>query len=197
MTWKGLAALLRLFLGALLATGAIYLCGWACRELIGYKVVSHVYDPKELIRFLQAHFPESGTYTVPDPSDDDEAIEELFETGPVATLHVLSPTDIFLKKRWSLIRIGQTFLVALLIGWILRKSRPAIESYRSRVVFIALIGLAAALYNDTADLIWVYHPWPWAIAKGFSHIASWTIAGLILASDWFIGLEKNSTESRK
>lgn len=197
MTWKALAALWRLTLGAALATGAIYLCGWVCRELIAYKVVSPVHDQKVFIRFLQAHFPESGTYTIPDPSDDDETIEELFETGPVATLHVLSPADIFLKKKWSLIRIGQTFLVALLIGWILRKSRSAIESYRPRVIFIVLIGLAAALYNDMADPIWVYHPWQWGIAKGFSHVASWTIAGLILAFDWFIGLETGSAESHK
>lgn len=195
---KGWKAIGCLTLGAVLATGAIYTWSRVFCELLPFKVVSSANDEEALVRFFQSSFPQSGTYTIPAPNDDEEEVKELLEVGPVATLHVLNQGDISLKTKITAVQIGQIFATVCLLGWLLRKVRqaPSMDSYRLRVIFVALLGIAAAIYNDLADPIWVYHPWRWTLAKGLNHITSWTIAGLILGGDWFISFGMNLKERK-
>jgi hypothetical protein len=175
----------------------MYGCSLLSRELMPYQVLRSPDEKEAFIDFLQTHFPTSGTYTLPGPDDNDDASREALETGPVATLHILSKRDISLKART--LRAAQIFFTALLIGWILRRARPssALDSYSSRVIFVVLIGLATAVYNDLADSVWFYHPWRWSLAKAIFHLVSWTAAGLILAWDGFLVMDTKAQTQTK
>lgn len=177
----------RVTLGALVATVAVYGWGVLFRQVLPFKIITSAYDKEALIRFLEVEFPQSGTYTLPMPDDNAEAVKELFEVGPVATVHVLGSGDISLRTKIPLVRIVQTFITVFLLGWILWIACPAMDSYRLRVAFVALMGFAAAIYNDLADPVWAYHPWRWIMAKALYHITSWTIAGFLLSINWVIG----------
>jgi hypothetical protein len=181
-------ALIWLAAGGVASMFAMNVWGWVYwRDALPNKALGAIYDEGELVRDLQVHFPESGTYMIPGPGDDDAAIRELLDTGPVATFSVLNRRDLpsGLERQGG--PFVQAFLSAFCIGWILRRARPALRRYRSRVLFVALIGFAAAIYADFAEPIWWYHPWGWSIARAIFDLTSWILAGLILSFDRFTG----------
>lgn len=196
VTRKAMKVLYLLTMGAVLATIAVYLWSLLFRQVLPFKIVTSAYDEAALIRFLEVEFPQSGTYTLPAPDDSEDAANELFEAGPVATVHVLGPRDISLRTKVQTAQILQTFTTVFLIGWLLWIARPAMSSYRLRVGFVALMGIAAASYNDLADPVWAYHPLRWTLAKALYHLTAWTVAGLIMANDKFIGVEITERKQR-
>jgi hypothetical protein len=147
-----------------------------------YKAVSPVYEETEVIRFLRTNFPETGTYMIPGPQDDREAVRELRESGLAATIQVLQNGAL---RSWPLtLALGFVHALAttLLIGLLLRYLSPLSPSYRSKVGFVALASLPAAIYRDLANPIWWYQPWRWNLVTAVYDIGAWIVAGLVLAA---------------
>lgn len=172
----------RILLASVLAALAMILWGiifwWSS---LPYYAVKPISDDTAAIRFLKVHFPASGTYMIPGRHHDPDAIEELRETGPVATIHVRSKQDV--PSELSVIGKGilQALLTTLLLSYLMSYISPALKTYRSRVGMVALAGLAAAIYNDLANPIWWYQPWSWNVVKTAYDITAWTVAGLVIA----------------
>ena len=130
---------------------------------------------------LLANFPETGTYYVPGLYNPDEVIEELYEAGPVAFVHVTSregrprnePT--VLIKGFVLVLVVVTLIAALL-------RMAALPSYGRRVGLVVVSGLAAVVMIDLGDVVWWYLPWNWMLMQGLYNLSAWIIAGLILSA---------------
>jgi hypothetical protein len=171
----------RILLASVLAALAMMVWGaifwWTS---LPYDAVKPVYDDTESVRFLKMHFPESGTYMIPGPHHDPDAIKELRETGPVATILIRSKKNIPSERSVFIRGLVQTLVATFLLSCLMNYTCTA-KSYWSKVGTIALAGLAAAVYNDLADSIWWYQPWHWNLVKAAYDLTAWTVAGLVIA----------------
>ena len=70
-----------------------------------------------------------------------------------------------------------------LLGWLLLRTQT--PSYLSRVFFLAVAGVTAALFIDYGAVIWFYANRPFQLVNMLSNSGSWLIAGLVLA--WMPG----------
>ncbi len=128
------------------------------------------------------HFPENGTYYVPGFDQDQEQIEQLFSSGPVAFVHMLSATGRSMTD--SSIMIQGFFLnliVIVLIAVLLRQVCSALPTYLDRVKFVALAGLTAAVLIDCGAAVWWQIDWSWKLYGAFYDFSAWLISGIILA----------------
>lgn len=145
-----------------------------------YDAVKPVYEDTEIIRFLKMHFPDSGTYMIPGPHHDPDAVTELQENGPVATLLIRSKKNIPSKETVLVRGLAQTLITAFLLSCLMSYTCTA-KSYWPRVGIIALAGVAAAVYNDLVDSIWWYQPWHWNLVKAAYDLIAWIVSGLLIA----------------
>ena len=74
-------------------------------------------------------------------------------------------------------------LVAIvLIALLLKLVVSALPTYASRVAFVSLAGIAAAVFIDGGGAVWWRIPWEWKLYQGVYDVAFWIIAGVILAA---------------
>jgi hypothetical protein len=188
-----------LAIGSLMAAVAVYFWGVIWFPLMAqYKTGGWIYDDDEALRLVQTQILESGTYVIPGPGDDPETLTDRRERGPVLTVQYLKKEDVL--SLWQVRGWGtlQILVTTFLIGLTMRTLSPSLN-YRSRVMFVALAGLTAAVYNDLSDAIWWYHPCSWSLITAIYDCTAWIIAGFVLA--WFIKpeykdtTEQNSTEA--
>jgi hypothetical protein len=131
---------------------------------------------------LLEHFPENGTYYVPGFGHDQATIEGLFESGPVAFVHMLS-TDGRPMADPSIMIQGflLNLVVIVLVAVLLRRVCSALPTYFDRVKFVALVGLTAALLIDVGGAVWWQIDWSWKLYQALYDFSAWLVIGAILA----------------
>lgn len=176
----------RLFLGSLLAALALFVWGflfWG--QPWGNPGVQNLSlnQSEAVLSTLGDAVPESGTYFVPDPTDTDnmDRLMELHERGPIAMIFVRKEGINPMAPTVFLLGFLQCLLTAFLIGLVLRAVAAQLPTYRSRVTFAALIGIAAAVWVNLADPIWWHHPWAFHLVSFAYDLGAWVLCGAILA----------------
>jgi hypothetical protein len=169
-----------LFTGSLLASLTLLFCGTVfSRTTSPFGTTNQVHDELQAIRCLKSNFPETGTYVIPGPQDDNDMIKELHETGPTALVHLVNQEDIvstFAKESQIFL---EGFWGFMIIGSLLLSFGPK-TGQLSRFSFVLLIGLAAVIHCDLAGRTWAEQPWRWNFVSALYDFFTWAVAGLVL-----------------
>jgi len=75
----------------------------------------------------------------------------------------------------------QMFASALLAAVLLAIAGPRLKSYVSRVGFVFLLGLFAAVTIHLAEPVWFARPWDYHLVMSFDECCKALLAGIVLA----------------
>ena len=177
---------MKILLGIILASVVGYLWGfayWGASDFPyqAWKQTANA-DDAAAAQSLLAHFPEEGTYFVPGWYNEEEQLNALHESGPKAFVHITSvdggPMQDPKIMAWGFAQIAATvFLLAML----LKMASPALESYVSRVGFVTLAGVMAAVMVEMADATWWSISLDWKLYQALYDISFAFVVGLVLA----------------
>ena len=179
-------------IGIVLATVAVYFWGflyWGISP-VPYTAWKQTNGDEAAQKALLEHFPESGTYYLPERYHDEETTNRLFEAGPVGFVHINLEGRPAVDP--SIMGAGFVFtLVAvLMISMLMAKAAPAFPSYTDQVKFAALTGLTAVVMIEFGEAVWWQVSWQWKIFQAFYNFVAWTTAALVLAK--FSGSQDNA-----
>lgn len=148
-------------------------------EPLTYKVLSTTADDRVTLAALDAVFPATGMYIVPGPHLDPAVAAELYQAGPSATVH-------FIKEGFDMMDPSvfakgylHYFVVALLLGVLLRKSAASFKGYSCVVKLSTFIGLTGSLLLGLSEPIWWHHSWSWSLFNLLYGTLTFTVAGLV------------------
>jgi hypothetical protein len=131
---------------------------------------------------LLKHFPENGSYFVPEMTHEEATVENLFADGPVAFVHMISASGRSMHDPTIMIQgFILNLVVIVLIATLLHRVCSALPTYLDRVKFVALAGLIAAVLVDLGDAVWWQIDWSWKLYQSFYTLSACVITGLILA----------------
>lgn len=173
-------------MGTLLAAVALFVWGFLFWGLPwpnpAYQHLS-AEDEAALRQSLSEHVPTSGAYYVPDMEHgaDHAAYLARHREGPLAMVMVRTEGAELMSAGLFAGGFVHMLFSVLLIALLLRAVAPVLRSYRSRVGFLALVGLAAAFWANLGEPIWNYQPWAFHLTAAVYDWTSWIIAGLVLA----------------
>jgi small basic protein len=171
----------RLVIGVVLAAVALYAWGFLVWGAGPYATLiwKQAKDHEVAGQMLREQFPENGTYFV--PAATQENVEQRFEQGPVAMVHMLRVDG---RPAFDPSIMVQGFFVNLvvivLVALLLKQVASALPTYLDRVKFVALAGLASAILIDIGDCAWWQMDWGWMAYRGAYHTTAWVVMGLVL-----------------
>ncbi len=171
-----------LALGALLAAVVLFAWGFVFWGLIPTPGMHIHPDQEALQQYLSESIPETGAYYVPYPAgaDDAEAVAR-HEAGPLAFLFIRMQGESMMPPSMMVGGFIHMLITALLIGMLLRMLLPSLPTWRNRVLFVVLAGVAVAFWSDLAWPIWWRTPWTFFVWMAAYDIIGWTLAGAVLA----------------
>jgi hypothetical protein len=181
----------RVFLGAL--AGAIIAMIWG---ILFWGILpftrSHVLPlPNEeiVVRTLRENIPASGAYVFPmpveSPGADVQAVwTAKHKTGPLLHLFYHREGNDPMNAAVFIKGFIHYFISALLLAALLLMAGKSLPAYPSRVAFIALAGIFAAVFVNLSDPIWWWHVWGFHLLYGVYTAVCWLLVGLVMA--WII-----------
>ena len=176
----------KVVLAALAAAVAMHIFGMIWWMALPFAGDSMIPMPDENVaQVIDEATTKSGAYYLPvAPNDDykDPAFVERHRKGPIALLLVRKegrePMDgAMLGKGFA-----HYFVVALLLGVVLRRVLGSLPSYGARVGVVALAGLAGIVYSNLAYPIWWHHDAAFWVMNTVYLALSVLIGGLVLAA---------------
>ncbi len=174
----------RMIIGIAISAVALYVWGFVYWGFGKYPrlIWKQPTDQAAARSVLKQQFPENGPYFIPAYTEDAEAAEQAYATGPVAFVHMLHVEGRPMLDPGIMVRGFLNNLVAIvLIALALRKAAPALPSWGQRARFVALVGLAATVLTEIGDAIWWEIDWNWKIYQAAYFMGFWMTAGIILA----------------
>ncbi len=182
-----------LLLGSVIAAVALFLWGfvyWVVSP-IPYTALKAVADDAAAGHDLLEHFPESGTYYLPDPKNPDmDEMDTLHRQGPVAMINIDVDGAVPGSPSVMLAGFAHMLVTTLMISLLMRLTGNSLVTYGDRVLFVFLAGVIVAFWTRISDVIWWGLGLPWQMYNAIYDVSAWLIAGLILAK--FVGPKKSS-----
>lgn len=168
--------------GCVLASLAVFVFGAIVWMGPGVQIFHRVPAEESAAHDLKYMLRDSGVYLLPyDPQDMDATMERQ-EEGPLAMIHYRRE-GVDAGSPWVMVMGYLHFLVSVvLIALLLRLALPALSDYRSRVGFVALVGLTAAVLANLGDPIWWHQSWAFHLVHALYDFGTWLVAGLVLAA---------------
>lgn len=183
----------RLLIGALLAAVVLFVWGalfWVVLPL-RFAVLRPVPGDEAVVSLLKKSLPQDGVYLSPFPdeerftADPKEAGAEFSrrqQEGPV--LQITYRKDGVSPRSLAAFALGfgQVLLSSLLIGSLLTLALPGLPTYTSRVLFVFLAGVFAAVTVSLSPPIWFHQPWELPLFNALYHASGWFVAAFVLAA---------------
>ncbi len=154
----------RVLLAALLSAVLMFVWGFLFWGVLNFggKLMQPLPAELDVLAALRKSGATSGMYVYPMPVDmKDEAGMKAFEAkhleGPILQIAYQAeggppmPPSIFAQG------LGHYFAVALLTGCLLALAARGLPSYGSRVTFVLLLSLIAAVWGNVGDAVWWFH----------------------------------------
>ena len=167
--------------------GGIVIVVWllASNAILPYKGnLIHRIAPNQLAihRVLKENIAEPGTYACPYLGPAEESLLPDYRNQPVYTI-------IYEGYRHSgegapsfLFPIVIPFVVALTASWMLSlTSEKILSRYHRRFLFVALLGVMIALYDDILQISMGPQPDDYQIFLAVNNVLTWVLAGLVIA----------------
>ena len=169
-------------LGILIAAIVLFIWGFAYWVLSPFADALLLQPNNETVAQarLSEQFSEKGVYMVPSmQSKMEEGNSE--NNSYQAFVHVMVPQGGTMSQNVMMI---QGFILnvvfSLIVFGLLQFIYPAIPTLVTQFKFFAFVGLASALLIDGGDIIWWMQSPAWNLYRGFYHLSSWVIVGLVL-----------------
>ena len=167
-----------LILGTLLGGLAALFWSNVSWELIGWheKTLLTFQKDEEVAAVIASHTVEDGTYLM--PYGNSKEARERMEKGPIV-LAAVRRGGLGSVTRLFGVQIAILFAAALLLTWLLLHTSGL--SYWRRVMFLAVVGLAASVIVDLPNWNW------WGFSSSFTavdvadNVLTWLLAGLAIA----------------
>jgi hypothetical protein len=167
-----------LVLGTLLGGLAALVWSMVSWELIGWheKTLLTFQKDEEVAAVISVHTVEDGTYLMPFGTSKES--QERMAKGPIVFATVRRTGLGSLGKLFGL-QIAILFAMALLLTWLLGETSGL--SYRRRVLFLAVVGLAASVIVELPNWNW------WGFSNSFiavdvaDNVLTCLVAGLVIA----------------
>ena len=175
----------KLLLGSVIAAAAMFAWGFVFWVVAGVPqdTLKSVPDAPAAQAALKSVFPESGAYFIPDESLPQDEFVRLHEAGPRAFIHYNAEGAPAMAPATLLSGFLLNWVTCFLLGWLLLQTNT--PGYLSRVFFLTVAGVTAALFIEYGAVIWFYANRPFQLVNMLSNSVSWLVAGLVLA--WMPG----------
>ena len=180
--------MMRPVIGIVLASVILYVWGFVVWGMGPYPTMiwKQAENTEETQNALREHFPKNGTYFVPGTAQEEDVVSEQFRSGPVAFVHMLKvdgreAMDPSIMINGFIANCVLIVFIAILIHMV----SPALPTYSERVKFTAIAGLACSILTDIGDSVWWQIDWGWSLYRGFYHVTTWIVTGLVLG--FFVG----------
>ena len=145
-------------------------------------VAQHSAVEGELLSTLSEALPETGVYFLPSGmGEDEEDFGSRHEEGPIVTVFMrhqgapLTGADVMLGGFVHMLVV--TVLMALLFQWV----SPSLNSFGTRLGFVAFAGTVGTLFANFSTPIWFYQPWGFHVANCVYMVVAWTLTGVVFA----------------
>jgi hypothetical protein len=179
----------RVFVAALLAGAVVFVWGfvwWTVLPFSGW-VMKPVPNEQAVSGVVKASLPESGHYFYPYAGDGatpeaQEAMLKQYQEGPSMTIIYHKEGMVPMSPTFFAVGYAQLVVSALLAAALLRLAAPSLRTYASRVGFVVLIGLFAAVVANLADIVWYHQPWKWPLMVAVFNASGWALAALVLGA---------------
>lgn len=140
----------------------------------------------QVIAELSQHLDEEAIYHYPgmpgsDEGMSEEAYIEKFKKGPVINMLVYSPAGFDPMSPMAFLSgLFFNILSALLAAYLLSMAVGKLPGYGQRVLFVAVLGVFAAIVGPIMEWNWWHFPTGFSMVNAADSIVTWTIAGLVL-----------------
>lgn len=166
--------------GIVVSTLVLFIWGfiyWGINP-IPYESLQQSSNDEAAQQALREHFPESGTYLVPGTDHADDELAELFEAGPIATVHIIAEGGPVMDPA---IMVGGFVLnlvfVALMAGFFRMAGAKEFGDFARLSV---AIGVIAVVLIDIGDMIWWRETVSWKIWAVIYNFTAFLIVGHLL-----------------
>jgi len=180
-----------LLLGTILGGLAAFLWSSVSWELLGWheKSILAFQNDQEVADVLLSHSTQSGTYILPGTPSQEGMTAEQKKASQAAVIQRMQKGPIlfaaFRREGFGsyaqglVIQVLSLMAAAFLLTWLLLQTRGL--TYAKRVIFLAVVGLAAGVISDIPNWNW----WGFSGAFTAANIAdftlTWLVAGLVIA----------------
>jgi len=179
----------RVLLAAVLSAVLMFVWGFVFWGLLdfGGKLMQPLPAELDVLASLRQAGTESGMYIYPMPVDpSDEQANQAFEAkhleGPILQLAYraeggpVMPPIVFAQG------LGHYFAVALLTGCLLALAARGLPSFASRVVFVLLLSLVAAVWGNVGDAVWWFHSPKYCLGNMAYSLGAGSAMALVMAA---------------
>ena len=154
----------RVLLAAVLSAVLMFVWGfvfWGVLN-IGAKLMQPLPEELDVLAVLRKSNAASGMYVYPMPADAaDPAGNESFEAkhreGPILQMAYQAEGGPPMPPMKFAQGLGHYFAVALLTGCLLALAARGLPSFGSRMIFVLLLSLIAAVWGNVGDAVWWFH----------------------------------------
>jgi hypothetical protein len=137
------------------------------------------------VRAALSAIPESGVYVIPGGTmagtdEETAAAAQRHEAGPIATIFLRKAGAPVMGRMVLVKGMVHYFVVALLLGLILKQVRSAVPLGGSRLGLAVMIGVIATVGLYLSEPIWWYQSWRFWIISSVYGVGMYTLAGLVM-----------------
>lgn len=170
----------RLVLGTLLGWVTAFVWSNISWDVIGWheKTMRGFHDDEEVAAVISSHTVEDGTYLLPYASPPDAKLVERMQRGPIVVAAVRRG-GFGSTPRAIIVQALSLLAASFLLTWLLLQTHGL--GYPRRVLFLAVVGLAAGVIVDLPNWNW------WGFSGSFTAVnladntLTWLLAGLVIA----------------
>jgi hypothetical protein len=187
--------MIRILLGSVLSALALFVFGIVSWMALGLHdgTVRQLPDQAAVTAMLREQQLATGVYSYPmaepapaaPPAEQRKAMDDfiaLRREGPVfSVFYHAEGAEPFAPEVLGR-GFGINFVCSLIAATLLWMAGPSLASYGQRVLFVALLGVFAAIFRDVALFNWMTFPWDYTQAMIVDVLISWVLAGLILGA---------------
>jgi hypothetical protein len=137
----------------------------------------------EVHEALKENITEPGTYSCLYLTREEEATMSDYRSQPIYSITYSGSTHGDPGSAGDFLPILLIFVATTTAAWMLSvTSRRTRSTYLRRVLFVALIGVVVALYDDLLQLSFGPQPRDYLIFLAINNLITWTLVGLVIAA---------------
>jgi hypothetical protein len=180
-----------LVLGSILGGLVAFVWSSVSWELLGWheKTLVSFQNDDEVSALIASHAPKDGTYILPGMPPTEGMTAEQQKAAKAALMERMQKGPIMIAAvrrggfgsfaRGLIIQVLSLMVAAFLLTWLLLQTSGL--SYRKRVMFIAITGLAASVIVDLPNWNWWGFSGVYTAVNLIDVTITWLLAGLVIA----------------
>ena len=179
----------RILLAAVLAAILMFLWGFLFWGVFNFGGLIMQPLPAELdvLASLRQSGAPSGMYIYPMPADmQEEGAAEEFDAkhreGPILQMAYQAEGTEPMPPAKLVQGLGHYFAVALLTGCLLGLAARALPGFGSRVIFVLLLSLLAAVWGNGGDAVWWFHSRAYCVGNVVYSMGAGLAMALVMAA---------------